>query len=60
LQDRARSQKIFESFSTDNILPVVGTGIRFNLSKTRRINLRADTAYGKNGWSWNFSIGEAF
>jgi len=49
-----------DSFNTDNILPAGGTGVRFNLSKMRRINLRADTAYGKNGWSWNFSIGEAF
>jgi len=52
--------KNWDSFSADNILPAGGTGIRFNLSKTRRINMRADIAYGKNGWSWNFSLGEAF
>jgi len=44
----------------DNLLPAGGTGVRFNLSKKERINLRADIAYGTTGWSWNFSLGEAF
>jgi Omp85 superfamily domain len=50
----------WDSFNTENLLPAGGTGIRFNVSSKRRINLRADMAYGKNGWSWNFSVGEAF
>src|SRR5262249_21204451 len=50
----------WDSFSGDDLLPAGGTGIRFNLSKKQRINRRADIAYGKNGWSWNFSLGEAF
>jgi len=50
----------WDSFNTDDLLPAGGAGIRFNLSKKQRINLRADLAYGKNGWSWNFSVGEAF
>ena len=50
----------WDSFNTDDLLPAGGAGIRFNLSKKQRINLRADFAYGKNGWSWNFSVGEAF
>jgi len=50
----------WDSFTGDDLLPAGGTGIRFNLSKKERINLRADIAYGKTGWSWNFSLGEAF
>jgi hypothetical protein len=41
-------------------LPGGGIGGRFNLSKYDRINLRADVAYGRNGWSWNFALAEAF
>ena len=50
----------WDSFNTEDLLPAGGTGIRFNLSSKRRIHLRADLAYGKNGWSWNMSVGEAF
>jgi hypothetical protein len=50
----------WDSFTGGNLLPAGGTGVRFNLSKKQRINLRADIAYGKTGWSWNFSLGEAF
>jgi hypothetical protein len=50
----------WDSFTGGNLLPAGGTGIRFNLSKKQRINMRGDIAYGKNGWSWNFSVGEAF
>jgi hypothetical protein len=50
----------WDSFSFDDTLPAGGAGIRFNLSSKQRINLRSDFAYGKNGWSWNISLGEAF
>ena len=50
----------WDSYTWADILPAGGTGIRFNLSKKQRINLRADIAYGDNGWSWNFAVGEAF
>lgn len=50
----------WDSFSFDDTLPAGGAGIRFNLSRKQRINLRTDFAYGKNGWSWNISLGEAF
>jgi outer membrane protein assembly factor BamA len=50
----------WDAFNSEDILPAGGTGIRFNLSRKQRINLRSDFAYGKNGWSWNVSIGEAF
>ena len=50
----------WDSYTWSDLLPAGGTGIRFNLSKKQRINLRADIAYGANGWSWNLSVGEAF
>jgi hypothetical protein len=50
----------WNEFTAGDLLPAGGVGARFNLSKKQRINLRADVAYGKNGWSWNFSLGEAF
>jgi hypothetical protein len=50
----------WDSLTWDSLLPAAGTGIRFNVSRKQRINMRADIAYGENGWSWNFSIGEAF
>jgi len=50
----------WDSFDSENLLPGGGTGIRFNLAKKQRINMRADVAYGTTGWSWNFFLGEAF
>ncbi len=50
----------WKSFSTENLLPGGGVGVRFNLAKHDRINLRADVAYGNTGWSWTFALGEAF
>lgn len=50
----------WDSLTWANLLPAAGTGIRFNVSRKQRINMRADIAYGENGWSWNFSLGEAF
>ena len=50
----------WDSYTWSDLLPAGGTGVRFNLSQKQRINLRADIAYGANGLSWNFSIGEAF
>jgi hypothetical protein len=50
----------WDSFNADSLLPGGGAGGRFNLVKKQRINLRADVAYGTTGWSWNFSLGEAF
>jgi Omp85 superfamily domain len=50
----------FGEFNFENLLPGGGAGIRFNLDKKRRVNLRGDLAYGKNGFAWNFAVGEAF
>jgi hypothetical protein len=48
------------SFSFDDLLPSGGVGLRFNLSKQRRINLRLDLAYSKTGGSWSMGVAEAF
>ena len=47
-------------FRVDNLLPDVGAGPRYELSKKYHVNLRADVAKGKNTWSWGVGVGEAF
>lgn len=48
------------SYKLDDLLPAGGVGLRFNLSKQRRIHLRADVAYSKSGSSWSMGVAEAF
>ena len=43
-----------------NVLPSAGSGIRFQLSKAYRVNLRADIAKGRDSWTWGMGVGEAF
>jgi hypothetical protein len=50
----------FGSFSFGSLLPAGGVGLRYRLSKTFPVNFRLDSAYGKNGGTYMFSIGEAF
>jgi hypothetical protein len=47
-------------FRSSNFLPAGGGGVRFQLSKTYRVNLRADFAQGKDTWTWSMGVGEAF
>jgi len=47
-------------FRTNSLLPAGGGGLRFQLSKTYHVNLRADVARGKDTWTWSMGIGEAF
>lgn len=47
-------------FRINNFLPAGGGGLRFQLSKTYRVNLRADIARGKDTWTWTMGVGEAF
>src|SRR5215469_10776366 len=42
------------------LLPAGGGGVRFQLSKQYRVNLRADFARGKDTWTWGMGVGEAF
>jgi hypothetical protein len=45
---------------SSNLLPAGGGGLRFQLSKKYRVNLRADIAQGKDTWTWSMGVGEAF
>ena len=49
-----------KSFNTENLLPSGGVGLRFNLSKQRRINLRLDVAYSRTGASWSMGVAELY
>lgn len=48
------------SFSWDNLLPSGGLGLRYNLLKQGRMNLRSDFAYSNTGFAWSMGIGEVF
>ncbi len=49
-----------EIFRINNLLPSIGGGPRFELSKKYHVNLRADFAKGKDSWTWSMGVGEAF
>jgi hypothetical protein len=49
-----------QAFRVNSLLPGGGGGIRFQLSKIYRVNLRADVARGKDTWTWSMGVGEAF
>jgi outer membrane protein assembly factor BamA len=48
------------SFTFEDLLSSGGAGLRFNLSKQRRINLRLDLAYSRTGASWSMGVAELF
>jgi Omp85 superfamily domain len=48
------------SFNAHDLLPSGGVGLRYNLSKQQRLNLRLDLAYSKTGGSWSMGVAEAF
>jgi hypothetical protein len=47
-------------FNYSNLLPSIGTGLRFMLDKKYHVNLRANIAEGKNGHTWSMGVGEDF
>ena len=47
-------------FRINNLLPGGGGGLRFQVTKAYRVNLRADFARGKDTWTWSMGVGEAF
>jgi hypothetical protein len=47
-------------FRYDDLLPGIGTGLRYILSKQYHVNLRLDIAQGKNGHTWSMGVAEAF
>ena len=48
------------SFNFSNLLPSGGLGLRFNVLKEGRLNLRVDFAESKTGFSWTMGVGEVF
>jgi len=49
-----------EFLRSSNLLPAVGGGLRFMLSKQHHLNLRVDIAAGKNEYTFSMGVGEAF
>ena len=49
-----------QAFRANHLLPGGGGGVRFQLSKIYRVNMRADFARGKDTWTWSMGVGEAF
>ncbi len=47
-------------FNYSNLLPSIGTGLRFLLDKKYHVNLRLNVAEGKNGPTWSMGVGEDF
>ena len=47
-------------FRSNAFLPAGGAGLRFMLSKTYHVNLRADLAAGKNEHTFSMGVSEAF
>ena len=50
----------FSEMSSENLLPAIGTGVRFTVSETQRVNLRVDFARGADESTLHISLGEAF
>jgi hypothetical protein len=47
-------------FNNSNLLPSIGTGLRFMLEKKYHVNLRVNVAQGKDGHTWSMGVGEDF
>jgi len=50
----------WNEFRSDQLLPAVGAGLRFNLDKKNHINYRIDWAVGRAGHTLSIGVGEAF
>ena len=47
-------------FRSNQLLPDIGGGPRYQLSSKYHVNLRTDFARGRNSWTWSMAVGEAF
>jgi hypothetical protein len=47
-------------FRSNQFLPAVGGGPRYELSRKYHLNVRTDVAKGKGSWTWSMGVGEAF
>lgn len=50
----------FDRFTTDNVLPSGGAGVRIRLTRQNHMNLRIDYAWGTRSNALYMSVGEAF
>jgi surface antigen Omp85-like protein len=50
----------FGQLNLKHLLPSLGGGLRFTISKINHVNLRLDAAWGTEGWQGYLSIGEAY
>ncbi|MEN8151408.1 MAG: BamA/TamA family outer membrane protein [Planctomycetota bacterium] len=44
----------------DEILPSLGAGLRYTIAPENKVNFRFDVAWGAEGWTFYFGVGEAF
>src|SRR4029453_944474 len=49
----------WSEFNSEDLLLGGGVGLRFNLAKQDRINLRADVSYGVTGGGWVRGLGSS-
>lgn len=52
--------QLLQVVQSGHFLPSGGGGLRFALSKTYHVNLRADIAQGRDGHTFVMALGEAF
>jgi outer membrane protein assembly factor BamA len=45
---------------SNQFLPAVGVGPRYELSRKYHVNLRTDFARGRDSWTWSMGVGESF
>lgn len=50
----------FSDFTTKNVLPGGGVGIRFTLARQNHINLRVDYAWGQDSNAFYVGVAESF
>ncbi len=50
----------FSTLQTNNLLYSVGAGLRFELDRVRKVNIRFDAGYGKNSSGMYITVAEAF
>lgn len=50
----------FAAFQASNLLYSIGAGLRFELDRERKVNIRFDAGYGKNSSGMYITVAEAF
>ena len=50
----------FLQFSESNLIPTIGLGIRYNVNKKERNQVRIDVGYGREGFNFYATASNAF